>query len=269
MQKITVSYQEYDLLCRKVPEITCSLSRLPTKEEINKISSYKTGYFFSLLAWLVESEDGIPGTEDGDILREYVNDRIDDGIENYMLFQKDPEDQSERWKISSNDYEQVYETVEKIDFLEAETFPNVKQVNECFQPLVKFHFGFILFMLMKFKNKKKSPEYHYMKQLLEDNFELVSNEKKFKMTPEEYDKLCQSVEGCCVKRGKWWPTEEEINKIIIPNLGMCYDFIIWILETGPEPSNPKEEKSMKILQGIIRENTDFSETKEIPWVSDL
>ena len=269
MQKITVSYQEYDQLCQKVSELKCRLSRLPTKKEIEEISSYMTGYFFSILTWLVENENGIPETEEGDALREYVNDRIDEGIEHYMSFQNDIENPIEKWKINLNDYLKAYEIAEKLDFLEIKDFPNVKQANECIKPLVKYHFGFILVLLLRHKDIENSVEYQNLKQLLEDNFDLVSDKKRIKMSMEEYEQLCQSVENCYVKRKRWWPTEEEINDIIIPNLELCYDFVVWILETGPDPVKPKEKKSMKILQEIIRENTDFSEEKKIPWISNL
>lgn len=80
MQKMTISYDEYDDLCEIAQKIVCKLSRLPTTEEIDMMTSCHIGHFLLLLTWLVENENGIPDTQENKQLREYVNDKIEDAI---------------------------------------------------------------------------------------------------------------------------------------------------------------------------------------------
>ena len=52
----------------------------------------------------------------------------------------------------------------------------------------------------------------------------------------------------------------------IPNLSNCYDFILWILKTGPKPENEEEKEVVKTLRGIIKENTHITEKGAVTWL---
>lgn len=265
--KLTISYEEYDTLCQKAASIECSMIRLPTKEEIDLISSYQTGYFLLLLVWLVENEKGIPSTKETEDLREYVLDKIDDGMSEYMYFSKDPaEIPAGKIKLDIRDYKEIVDIVGQIDFLNVSNIPSETELLDWCSPKSPFYFGFLLLFLYKNASKHCSLRYKCLRNMLDDQYELIMSDKMFQMSEEKYEALIQSVSNCPFKREKWWPSNSEIENIILPNLKNCYDFIIWILNTGEKPSTLKEKESAKKLRAIIRENTELSEEGAVKWL---
>ena len=112
MQKMTISYDEYDDLCEIAQKIVCKLSRLPTTEEIDMMTSCHIGHFLLLLTWLVENENGIPDTQENKQLREYVNDKIEDAMCNYMFFSKETEKLTDGCVyLDINEYTQIYNII--------------------------------------------------------------------------------------------------------------------------------------------------------------
>ena len=265
--KLTISYEEYDILCQKAASIECSLIRLPTKEEIDLISSYQTGYFLLLLVWLVENEKGIPSTKETEDLREYVLDKIDDGMSEYMYFSKDPaEIPTGKIKLDIRDYKEIVDIVGQIDFLNVSNIPSETELLDWCSPKSPFYFGFLLLFLYKNASKHCSLRYKCLRNMLDDQYELTMSDKMFQMSEEKYEALIQSVSNCPFKREKWWPSNSEIENVILPNLKNCYDFILWILNTGEKPSALKEKESAKKLRAIIRENTELSEEGAVKWL---
>lgn len=267
MQKITISYDEYDDLCEIAQKIVCKLSRLPTTEEIDMMTSCHIGHFLLLLTWLVENENGIPDTQENKQLREYVNDKIEDAMCNYMFFTKQTEKLTDGCVyLDINEYTQIYNIIKKIEFIHTEEIPASKEIQEFFLPSIKFSFGFLLFFLYKGKTVKSSTRYVFLKQFMGDHYELLQNRKLVNMTLPEYDNLCASMSNCLIKRENWWPSVEEIEDIIIPNLRLCYEFILWIIYTGPAPETAEEKEVVKILRSLIRNNTNITEEVNVPWL---
>lgn len=50
----------------------------------------------------------------------------------------------------------------------------------------------------------------------------------------------------------YWPTEDDVRRIIIPNIQDMYMYICWTLETCHSPSSLQELESQKMLQDVIK-----------------
>lgn len=266
MQKLMISYKEYAKVCEITTRMECKLSRLPTMEEIDLLASDQTGYFLSILTWLIEGNSGIPDLPETMELREYVIDKLDDGMADYMFFSKQEDTQTGKWKIDEADYREMLHIIEAIDFLDVKEFPTDNQLQEFFLPIIKYSFGFLLFYLRKNRDKKGSVGYKRVSNLLDAHYELHIEHKMFTMTEKEYENLCKAVSNCPIQRENWWPTIQEITDIIIPNIKNCYDFILWILKTGPKPESLKEKEAVKLLRNIVRENTYITEKGAVLWL---
>ena len=266
MPKIMISYEEYDKVCEITAGMNCKLSRLPTMEEIDLLASDQIGCFLSILTWLIEGDSGIPELSETMQLREYVIDKLDEGMSDYMFFSKHPEQQTGKWKIDEADYREVLRIIEAVDFLDLKEFPTEEQLQDVFSPIIKYSFGFLLFYLRKNRDKKASAGYRHVRKMVDDYYELHVECRMFTMTDKEYESLCDSILKCPVSRSNWWPTMQEVKDIIIPNLSNCYDFILWILKTGPKPENEKEKEVVKTLRGIIKENTYITEKGAVTWL---
>lgn len=266
MPKIMISYEEYDKVCEITAGMNCKLSRLPTMEEIDLLASDQIGYFLSILTWLIECDSGIPELPETMQLREYIIDKLDEGMSDYMFFSKQAEEHMGKWKIDEADYRAILRTIETVDFLDLKEFPTEEQLQNVFLPIIKYSFGFLLFYLRKNRDKKASAGYRRVRKMADDHYELQMDYKMFTMTDEEYEKLCDSILKCPVSRGNWWPTMQEVKDIVIPNLSNCYDFILWILKTGPKPENEEEKEVVKTLRGIIKENTHITEKGAVTWL---
>ena len=149
---------------------------------------------------------------------------------NYMFFSKETKKLTDGCVyLDINEYTQIYNIIKKIEFIHTEEIPASKEIQELFLPSIKFSFGFLLFFLYKGKVVKSSTRYVFLKQFMSDHYKLLQNRKLVNMTLPEYDNLCASMSNCLIKRENWWPSVEEIEDIIIPNLRLCYEFILWII----------------------------------------
>lgn len=266
MQKIEISYEEYDKLCKISSTIECKLLRLPTREEIDLLTSSQIGYFLSVLTWLIESGSGIPDTPDAREIREYTIDRLDDGMAEYMYLSKQSEMTSGKMKIDISDYRQILNIAKTVDFIDTGELLADEQINTQFLPMAKYCFGFLMIFLVKNRPKRGLSRYKHLRKVMDDHYVLQDNHKLFNMTEKQYSDLCEAILKCPVRRDGWWPTMQETVGIIIPNIENCYDFILWILKTGPKPENPEENKVYKLLRAVIRENTNITEEGEVSWL---
>lgn len=81
-----------------------------------------------------------------------------------------------------------------------------------------------------------------------------------KMSYDEYDEKCTKMELVNEKfpTRPYFPSEEEIM-IMGGDLNKYYDHIVYLASTNPAPTTSEEMKSMKLLNKVINDNTEFTE----------
>ena len=60
--------------------------------------------------------------------------------------------------------------------------------------------------------------------------------------------------GIKLERENWWPSVAEIDAIIVPNFTKCYDFVLWLLETGRAPYTDDDKAAVKRLHQVMKEH---------------
>lgn len=71
--------------------------------------------------------------------------------------------------------------------------------------------------------------------------------EKLDVVSEAFKKAGLSVQG-------WYPSLEEIERFVKPNLPNNIDFIFFILETAGTPQNEEQRRSRQILLNLFNEN---------------
>ena len=74
---------------------------------------------------------------------------------------------------------------------------------------------------------------------------------KTTMTFDELDMLNERLGNNTFKCGDWWPTIEEIQKYIEPNVNKNIEFLLWILETAEMPETSKQKESKKYINNLL------------------
>lgn len=77
---------------------------------------------------------------------------------------------------------------------------------------------------------------------------------------DDYDEKCVKMELVSDKfpTKPYFPPEEEIE-VMAGDLDKYYDFIVYLASTNPAPTTPEESESMKSLNKIISDNTEFTD----------
>lgn len=265
MQKVTVSYGEYGRLCEAMSRLSLKASRLPTDEEIGILTSEMAGYFLGLTVWLVEKDGcmprrkGLPGTI------EKLNDRLDEAMADFME-SKDGAETAGWENIEYTDYEKLYGEVEKIGFISEGVFPSKKEILELFRPNMKFCLGFVMLLLFKNPDMKGKEEYGLLRKSAADYFILRKGEKEVCMNRAEYYDLVDTFGSIRIDREGWWPTMEDVNNKIRPNFALCFDFVLWLLNSEEKPKKDEEKEACRALKEMVRENTEISTGRDIPWL---
>lgn len=55
------------------------------------------------------------------------------------------------------------------------------------------------------------------------------------MTFNEYDQKCENIKRIENTKTGWYPSVEDIDKRILPNIEHYLDYLIWLTETSGEP----------------------------------
>ena len=74
---------------------------------------------------------------------------------------------------------------------------------------------------------------------------------KTTMSFDDYDILVERLTDNSFKCEDWWPTIEEIQTYIEPNVGKNIEFLIWILETSTPPETPEQKESKKYINNLL------------------
>lgn len=72
----------------------------------------------------------------------------------------------------------------------------------------------------------------------------------------KFSSITYSFHSMAFQCKNWLPTEEQIQNIIIPNIAICFDFVLWILETC-RVNTMEDEKVVTQLIGVVNENSSL------------
>ena len=72
----------------------------------------------------------------------------------------------------------------------------------------------------------------------------------------KFSSITYSFQSMAFQCKNWLPTEEQIQNIIIPNIAICFDFVLWILETC-RVNTMEDEKVVTQLIGVVNENSSL------------
>lgn len=82
---------------------------------------------------------------------------------------------------------------------------------------------------------------------------------KTTMSFNELDALYDRVGNNNFKCGDWWPTVEEIQTYIEPQLNKNIEFLCWILETADPPETPQQQESKKYINRLLIKTLKITE----------
>lgn len=85
--------------------------------------------------------------------------------------------------------------------------------------------------------------------------------EKIYVTYEQYGNYCGNADKIPYQCPKW-PAKEDIRDKILPNLDTMLPFLVWVLETTPEPKTQEEKEVKEMLESIQKEFYEFVD--EIP-----
>lgn len=82
---------------------------------------------------------------------------------------------------------------------------------------------------------------------------------KREMTYDEMDAMCERFAQSEYQCGDWWPTMEEVQKILEPKIKANLEFIIWITETADEPVTEEQKEVRRYLLRLINQSVRLKE----------
>lgn len=77
---------------------------------------------------------------------------------------------------------------------------------------------------------------------------------KKEMTSDKFFALCDRLDDASFRCGNWYPTIEEIQKYLEPQIEQNLEFLLWISETADEPTNPDDVDTRTYINDLINNN---------------
>lgn len=234
---------------------------IPSIEDIKNMESLGMIYFL-LLSVLVLEREYTSLTEDEKKQIQFLNRVI---LKNIVFVEKKT-GKKEKQKISYTTYENLVKFARNCGWVKKGWLPSEAFIKEYISPNIQYCFGFVILLLVKNEESTENGSYRLLRTLIHQNYELERDDKRIQITCAEYEEFCKKMSQFRIKRERWLPTKYEIEKIIVPNIEICFDFVIWILETGPAPYTEEEKEIFYLLNRVLQENMRFVEGEEIAWL---
>lgn len=83
-----------------------------------------------------------------------------------------------------------------------------------------------------------------------------------KMTFDDYDALVQRIKENKYQCDGWWPTPEELKEKIGNDINANIQFLIWVVETNPEPETDEEKASKRYINKLLYDNLKLYDAAE-------
>lgn len=256
--KQIMTYDEYEFLCDSLPGIGIERGRWWLgKDDVDSMLSIGLEHFIGLFVWILET-DPKPETVEEKQQYAYMNRVLKANVD--FVERKENQEGKGKEKLNYDTYRNIYKVIQKIDFMPEKWEVKRKEISEVIDPGMDYCLALILLII------KTAPSGDMVSKLLNQKlkkkYDLV---KEGKVSFEEYERLYDGMQHVCLERDGWWPSEDEVRDIIIPNANLCLDFITWILDTGPSPRTKEEKRIRKLLVKVLEDHVDF-EGGEPKWM---
>lgn len=230
---IYVTYDEYDKLCEELPKLKLERGYwFPQMTELEAMQSAGLEHFLGFLVWILETEPRKVSDREKEIMN-CINQMI---LSNVHFYDGEPMPQKE---ISIVEYLKVDTAAGTISLPTIGKWaPTQKDMDILENP---FCMGFKLWLI---RSKKGNETVDRLRAGMEEK---DKNYKKF-------SSITYSFHSMAFQCKNWLPTEEQIQNIIIPNIAICFDFVLWILETC-RVNTMEDEKVVTQLIGVVNENS--------------
>lgn len=87
-----------------------------------------------------------------------------------------------------------------------------------------------------------------------------------KMTFAQYDQKCDSIRQIENTKPGWYPSVDDINERIVPNIEHYLDYLIWLSETSGEPIDEEASKGKKYINEILYREIELVDDDDIRCV---
>lgn len=86
-----------------------------------------------------------------------------------------------------------------------------------------------------------------------------------KMTFAQYDEKCENIKRVENTKPGWYPSVEDIDKRILPNIEHYLDYLIWISETSGEPLDEETRAGKKYINEILYREIELVDDEEVKF----
>lgn len=234
--KKLVSYNDYFKMCKNLTKLNISCTHwTPSDEEMELLKQTGVKYFLGLYIWVLETE---PQNMSEEERKFHV--RINRLVTDTVTFYEDDKENTVDYSslvLPIVEFQEVTTAVDAISLEIKDQSGNSVIDNEMIRKDFKillntpYCFGLCIWFM------KHSPE------------SAVTQNMKQKFS--RYQTIYQR--DIPMDRGNWYPTEQEIEEILIPNITICRDFIVWLIRYS-QPETAHEKLIVERLQEILQED---------------
>lgn len=257
MSSSTITYDEFDELCEASKRIP--VRWLPELDEIREMSKIGIEYFLTAIAWVLDEDDL---DEDERKRASALNKAVINGIS----FEEEKSEENEgKVGIPFGKYERIVRLATSTKANPETWKPTVEEVEKNLAPFARYALGSIVLQLHRGKMKADGEATNAMREVARGAFEIEVPKGAVRITKDEYEELLEKVRGLKTERDRWYPTLAELETIASPNFEKCYDFMMWLLETGPEPHSGEDRASVETMRDMLAERLMISDRKEMIW----
>ena len=257
MDKLMVTYEEYDELCEGVADIGIQRGDwYPSPDIIEEMVSVGIQYFVCLLAWFDEMvPDGMPAGWNE--CRATISRAMRDNIE----FVEERDNVLDKVHIPAMNVRKIRKIMGF--FVSGGWMWELKESDVSFLASHMEH-SFALCVLALMVSSCRGRLQDAIIGTAEKYFCIEKTEVM--VTENEYGRMKMDAKNSRMRNDGWWPDVEEIEKILVPNIGKCFGFIVWLLETGGMPDDPMQARSRRILKKIVNEHVYMEDGGVCPWL---
>ena len=87
-----------------------------------------------------------------------------------------------------------------------------------------------------------------------------------KMTFAQYDEKCENIKRVENTKPGWYPSVEDIDKRILPNMKHYLNYLIWLLETSGEPLDEETRAGKKYINKILYREIELVDDEEVKFI---
>ena len=219
-QKINMSFDDYEEICRFGETIVSHDIPVPSKEEAKSLTretSFK--YFLSYL--IILEECSTPRTEEEKKIISYLG-KV---IKNRVVFtETDSEKQKDKIILTEKEACFVETALKKCTF-HNDVYFSKNNVTKLFQAYPEWSFS-IAYMLVR-KGTETAPLKN-LASIIKEKVRIINDPDVLEIPEAKYNQVVSALDSSNICWDKWLPKKSFIEKILIPNIDKTYDYLIWI-----------------------------------------